>query len=184
MLRGQLSHLTDTVWQTMMFSTELALMAIIPLTLHFVPSFRNTSTGLWTAALTGVSGVVLNRVNVGGLVHLGRGDVLYLPAWTEIAISLAVVSGAVLVFLFKVKKFKVWENPPENPEEKPTGAPIFHPLDLTWLGLQGHGTRTRYSLSFIVAASVGFMMLSGNLARSLGVPIHRLKGREDAIRYG
>jgi len=169
-LRGQLNHLSDSGWQPVMFWVELGLMGFIPLVLLFIPGLRRSTMGLWTVALMGVSGVVLNRINVGGLAHLGRGELLYLPAWTEIAISAAVVAAAALVFLFMVERFRIWEQRPTDPEDEPLSAPQFHPLDLTWFGSSGRAARTRYSLGFIIAAAVGFMLISGHPLESRGVP--------------
>ena len=172
-LQGQLGQLSLPGWQTGMFWTELAMMGFIPLVLLFIPAVRRSPAGLWSAALVGIAGVVLNRINVGGLTHLGRGETLYLPAWTEIAISAAVVAAAALVFLFMVERFKVWEHPPVNPEAEISGKPQFHPLDRTWLGRPSTAARTRYSLIFIVAAAIGFMVLLGKTMESRGLSDER-----------
>ena len=60
-----------------------------------------------------------------------------MPAWTEVAISAGIVSAAVLVFLFIVEHFKVWEQRPADPDADPLKLPEFDPVGTTWLGAPG-----------------------------------------------
>ncbi|HHE47149.1 MAG TPA: Ni/Fe-hydrogenase cytochrome b subunit, partial [Bacteroidetes bacterium] len=136
-VRGQLVHLGGCEWQVGMFWVELAIAVVIPTVLLFIRAVRRSPAGLMTVAITSVTGIVLNRINVGGLVHINRGDTLYLPAWTEIAITSAVIAGAAVVFLFMVEKFNVWERRPADPDAEPTRKPKFHPVDGSWLGEPG-----------------------------------------------
>jgi Ni/Fe-hydrogenase subunit HybB-like protein len=177
--RGQLHHLLLPQWQTAMFWFELALMAALPAALLFVPRARQSRQGQWAIASLGVSGVVLNRVNVGGLVHEGRGA--YFPSWTELAITAGVVSCAVLVFLYIVERFRVWEQRPADPEAAPETLPEFDRVGMTWLGVPIVASRTLYSLAFIVAASIGFALLNPAAAAGRGVapaPVHHARGGE------
>jgi hypothetical protein len=120
-------------------------------------------------------------VDVGGFMHQGRGSTLYLPSWTEIVISAGVVSAAVLVFLFFIERFKVWEERPVDPEADPKMLPEFNRVGSTWLGVPVVANRIVYSLAFIVAAAVGFALLSPQPAESRGVvpsPVHHARGGE------
>ncbi len=168
-VRGQLSHLGGSEWQVWMFWFEIGIMAIIPMVLTFIDKVRKTLSGQWIIAIMGVVGVVLNRINTGGLVHINRGEQLYLPSWMEIAISAAVVSFAALVFLFFVERFKVWENRPADPQADPSTLPEFERVSFTWLGAPLAAARIRYSLAFVLAAAVGFMFLTGEPVESRGV---------------
>ena len=49
------------------FWIEIAVMAIIPLVLMSMPQFRRQRDWQWATAAIAVSGVVLNRIDVGGL---------------------------------------------------------------------------------------------------------------------
>jgi Ni/Fe-hydrogenase subunit HybB-like protein len=178
-LRGQLGALFGRGWPAPMFWLELALMAVVPAALLFVPAVRRSQTGQWAAAAMGILGVVLNRIDVGGLAHVERGEGFYLPAWTEFAISAGIVSAAALAFLFIVEHFKVWETRPADPEADPLKLPEFDKIDTTWLGVPAVAARTMYSLAFILAASVGFAFLAPERAASRGVPpapVHRARG--------
>jgi len=168
-VRDQLGHLSGGEWQVKMFWFELVIVAIIPTVLLFIRAVRRSAAGLMTVAITGVTGIVLNRINVGGLVHINRGETLYLPAWTEIVITLAVIAGAALVFLFMAERFKVWEIQPVDPDADPIKMPELHPVDSSWLGKPEIVARTKYSLGFIIAAAVGFALLSGEPLESRGV---------------
>ena len=124
-VRGQLHYLVGGEWQVKVFWFEIAVMAIIPLVLLSTPQFQRRGNWQWATAAIAVSGVVLNRIDVGGLVDLSRGNRLYLPDWTEIAVSLAIVAAATLVFLFMIEHFKVWEKRPADPEADPRKLPEF-----------------------------------------------------------
>ena len=178
-VRDQLSHLSSGEWQIKMFWVELAICAVIPTVLLFIRTVRSSVSGLMTVAITAVTGIVLNRINVGGLVHINRGETLYLPAWTEIAITAAVIAGAAIVFLFMVEKFRIWETRPVDPDTDPAKLPEFHPVDDSWLGVPAIAARTKYSLGFIIAAAVGFAFLSGEPLQSRGVdptPAQKARG--------
>jgi Ni/Fe-hydrogenase subunit HybB-like protein len=177
--RGRLAELAAGTWLTALFWVEIAAMALVPLTLLFLPRVKNTRSGQWVAASCGVLGVVLNRIDVGGLAHLGRGDGFYLPAWTEIAISAGVLAGASLTFLFFIERFRVWEERPADPAADPLKLPEFDRIGTTWLGGPAMAGRTVYSLAFVFAASAGFALLSPVPAQGRGVPpepVHRARG--------
>jgi Ni/Fe-hydrogenase subunit HybB-like protein len=177
--RGQIGHLADASWRTALFWVEIAAMALGPMALFFVPRVRRTRRGQWAAATLGAAGVVLNRIDVGGLAHLSRGDALYLPAWTEIAISAGVVAGAGLAFLFFVERFRVWEERPADPAADPLRLPEFDRVGTTWLGSPAVAGRTVYSLGFLVAGSIGFALSAPAPAVGRGVvpePVHRARG--------
>jgi len=179
--RGKLENLGGSEWQVKMFWFELAISAIIPMMLLFITRVRNSVSGQWVIAIMGVTGVVLNRINVGGLIHIDRGTGFYLPAWTEIAISAGVVSVAALVFMFFVEHFRVWEDRPADPQADPKTLPEFGAVDTTWLGDPALASRTRNSLAFILAAAFSFALITHDMAKSKGIdptPVQRSRGSD------
>jgi Ni/Fe-hydrogenase subunit HybB-like protein len=177
--RGSLGRAVGSDWHVGLFWLEIAMMAIAPAVLLSLPRVRRTRSGQWIAASVGVAGVVLNRIDVGGLAHVRRGNAFYLPAWTEVAISAGVVAGATLVFLFMLEHFGVWERRPADPETDPLTLPEFDHVGMTWLGVPAVAARTVYSLAFIVAASVGFAFLRPEPASGRGIPpqpVQRARG--------
>lgn len=177
--RGRLGYLWKPEWQVGMFWIEITVMALLPAALLFIPRVRQTRAGQWTVAAFGVFGVVLNRIDVGGVVHLGRGDEFYLPAWTELTISAGVVAAATLVFLYMVERFHVWEKRPADPDADSVQLPEFDKVGMTWLGVPSIAGRTVYSLLFILSASAGFALLAPKPAASRGIdptPVHHARG--------
>jgi Ni/Fe-hydrogenase subunit HybB-like protein len=178
-IRGQLHDLTGGGWLTGLFWVEIALLALIPLALLIAPQFRVQGAWQWAAAAIGVLGVVLNRIDVGGLADLSRGNRLYVPAWTEFAVTLGIVAAATLVFLFMIEHFKIWEERPADPDADPRKLPEFSQVGFTWLGTPVIAGRVKYSLAFVLAAALGFSFLSNPRAASMGTvptPVHRARG--------
>jgi len=180
-VRGKTSQLLIANWRTGLFWFEILVMAVIPIALFSYSRLRNSQAGQWTAAAFAVSGIVLNRIDVGGVAHPRPNGAFYLPSWTELSISVGIVSAAILAFLFMVEHFKVWEQRPADPHTDPLWLPEFHPVDTTWLGIPGIAARTTYSLAFIVATALGFGLLNVHAIESRGVdptPVHRARGGE------
>ena len=177
--RGQLGYLLTAGWHAVFFWVEIAVMAVAPLVLFSIPRVRRTRQGQYAAAALGVFGVLLNRIDVGGLAHLARGDHFYLPSWTEVAISAGVVCAATLAFLFMLERFRIWEQRPADPDADPLTLPKFDQVGTTWLGVPAVAARTVYSLAFVFAASIGFALIAPQPASSRGVepaPVHRARG--------
>jgi hypothetical protein len=81
-----------------------------------------------------------------------------------------VVSTAILAFLFAVEHFNIFERRPVDPEADPASRPIFDHTSEVWLGPPRVAGLTKYSLAFIIAAAVGFMLLPGHKLESRGIP--------------
>lgn len=169
LLRDQWQFLWGGEWQVKMFWGKILISTILPTCLLWIRPVRNHPRWQWVIAGLGVFGVVLNRINVGGLVQINRGAELYFPAWTEFAVSGAVVAAAALVFLFMVERFKVWEKRPADPDAEPTRLPNFDLASEATLGEAPFAARTRYSLGFIFAAALGFALLSGGALAGKGL---------------
>ncbi len=168
-------------WRAWIFWLEIIFGAALPVVLLSLPRVLSTRPGQWTAASLGIFGIVLNRINTGGLAHLGRGERFYLPALSEVLISMAVVSAAALVFLFMIERFNVWERRPEDPEADPLHPPAFDPVGATWLGSPAVAGRTLYSMGFVAAAAFGFAFLAAPPEASQGfepAPARRALGGE------
>lgn len=165
--RNQLHHLWAAQWQTVMFWFEVTLMVIAPVLLLSIPVVRSSRAGQWITAGLAVAGVVVNRINVGGFMHTGRG--YYLPSWTELAISCGVVSMAGLVFMFVVERFRVWERRPADPAAASEELPEADNAPRLWLG-SPRAAAEAYSLAFVLAAALGFALLAPQPAESRGIP--------------
>jgi Zn finger protein HypA/HybF involved in hydrogenase expression len=93
----------------------------------------------------------------------------YFPSWMEFAVSAGVVSAMVIVFLFAIEKFNIWEQRPEEPETAPHTRPQFSRGGEVWLGAPGAAARTKYSLAFVMAMAIGFAIMPGQKIHSSGV---------------
>jgi hypothetical protein len=178
-VRGQAHYLIAADVRTFLFWFEICVLAIFPAVLFWIPRVRASRGGQWSIAALGVFGVVFNRIDTGGLAHLRPTGEMYVPSWNEVAISVAIVSGAALLFLFIMERFHVWEERPVDPEAQPARLPEFNKIDATWLGVPAISARTVYSLAAIVAAAVGFGMISAQAGQRSGVdpvPVHQARG--------
>ena len=158
-VRGSLGHAIAAEWQIVLFWAEMAFIGGAAVLL-FIPRVKQTQAGQWCVASLGIFGILLNRIDVGGLAHLGRDGRFYVPALSEVLISAAVVSAAGLVFLFMIEKFNVWDRPPADPEADPHRLPEFAPVSTTWMGAPAVASRTLYSLAFVFAASASFAFVA------------------------
>ncbi|EGW38681.1 NrfD/PsrC family molybdoenzyme membrane anchor subunit [Desulfosporosinus sp. OT] len=108
-VKGTLSNVFAFDLPSIMFLIELVFGVIIPIIIAF-SSLSGTRKGLLWFGILDVAGVILNRFNV---VFTGLGKYLnqhgghYSPAWTEIVVSLGLVSIACLAYLFIAENFNI-----------------------------------------------------------------------------
>ena len=138
LVRRQAAPLFVGDWRTGLFWFEITVMAFIPIALFTSTRVRHSRAGQWTAATFAVCGIVLNRIDVGGVAHPRPDGAFYLPSWTEIAISVGVVSAAALAFLFVIEHFKVWEERPADPDADPLKLPELDPVGSYLAGSSRH----------------------------------------------
>jgi Ni/Fe-hydrogenase subunit HybB-like protein len=181
LLRRQARYLVAPDIRTFLFWFEICLLAIVPLVLFSLPKIRHSREGQWTIASLGVFGVVFNRLDTGGLAHLRPAGGFYVPSWSEVAISIGIVSAAALLFLFIVEHFRVWEERPVDPDADPARLPEFDKVGTIWLGVPAISARTVYSLGAILAAAAGFGLLTAGAAQRRGIepaPVRQARGGE------
>jgi Ni/Fe-hydrogenase subunit HybB-like protein len=180
--RGNLHFAFEYEWRSLLFWIEIALSGVIPIFVLSIPAWRAHPNGQWFAALSGIFGIVLNRINVGGASHMSPdGVTFYLPAWTEIAVSAGVVAGAALVFMVAVERFNIYEK---------AGRPEFDSSRLRANTIErGLHSRRRwvYSLIFVLFAGLGFALQSAEGMRNKGIdpaPVKRARGGEELFLDG
>jgi len=156
--RGKLGYILEGSWESYLFIFEIIISAVIPIVLFSIPSVRNSRSGLMVGAFSGVFGFVLNRLNVGGVATISNVHSNYVPSWMEIAISVGIVSGFALAFLFFVEHFRVWESEAYRPsavDELPEPDPVSD----VRLGYPWSPAWRQYSMIFILAASLSLAAL-------------------------
>ena len=103
----------DALWPldraAIMFLIEITVGFVLPLILYSSPRVRRNSRWLYHASQLMVLGFVINRLNVaitGFEVVSGQ---TYVPAWTEIAVTLMLVTIGVTAFYLAAKYLPVFE---------------------------------------------------------------------------
>ncbi|MEW5945350.1 MAG: NrfD/PsrC family molybdoenzyme membrane anchor subunit [bacterium] len=187
-VRGDLDLIAEGSAAGSLFIVEMALAAVIPAALLAVPGVRATAGGQVTCASIGISGMVLNRLNVSGLSMVGVTGSLYAPSWMELSVSAGIVAAAALVFFFVMENFPVHEEHAAGPADE-KGAdednleivrfdlPGFDGSTGVWMGDHALAARRRYSFAFILAVALCFAFLPKSavrgLAESLATPVAR-----------
>ena len=155
-VRGVLGTSFGQSWQSTLFVLELAVSAVLPAVLLLVPRVRSSMAGLGCCAALTVAGMVGYRLNV-SIVAFARPERLgYVPSWMEMAVSLGIVAGAALIFIFFVERFRVYE---EGPVTAPAARPSFDPATLHGLLPARLAAPRRFSLIAVAAASVTVLLL-------------------------
>ncbi len=178
-LAGELGLIFAGSREGFLFIAESLIMAVIPIIIFAIPKSRHSLAGQWIGSGLVVFGMVFNRINVGGLTMVSITGEAYFPSWMEFAVSAAVVSTMVLVFLFAVEKLHIWEKQPVELESEPHGRPVFSRAGEVWLGTPFVAARTKYTLAFILALALGLALMPGDRIKSEGVaevPVRAARG--------
>lgn len=161
-LRGQLHHVLDPSWYSVLFVVEIAMSVIIPLLMFNLPSLSEKTWPLVVGAFSGVGGFVLHRADVGGIVHMAATGETYVPALTEILVSIGLVSAMALIFLFFVERFPVWEEAPAVPDH--FTEPMADPMTHAYFGGMWFGRNHLAAAAWVIGAIVGMLVLETTTA--------------------
>jgi len=106
--RGVVQLALGSSYEARMFQLEVAIGLLLPFLLLLSPNVRRSIRGLYGASLLVVMGFVVNRLNVSitGFESAQGGS--YVPAWSEIAISLMLVALGFAAFSFAVRYLNVY----------------------------------------------------------------------------
>ena len=155
--RGELGAAVDGSFLGSLFMFELALTAVIPAAMLAVPRVRASRRGVGTAAVLTVFGAVGYRFNV-CIVAFKRPEVMsYFPTLVELGVSLGIVAGAALLFIFFVEKLRVYDE--DHWETPALRVPSFDPYATRLLLPDSLAAPGRYSLAFVLAAAVTIAVL-------------------------
>ncbi|HXK36432.1 MAG TPA: cytochrome c3 family protein, partial [Candidatus Paceibacterota bacterium] len=130
-----------------------------------------------SAAMT-VLGTIGYRFDVCIVAFYRPEGMSYFPSWMEIAVSLGIVAGAMLVFIFFVERLRVYpeeqESGEEGEEDRPSPAPAINPGTVRALLPLSLAAPRFYSIAFVGAAAAAIGMISGNVLhedRSVHTPV-------------
>jgi hypothetical protein len=151
--RGQLWHAVEGSWASALFGVEILVSVVVPVLLFTLPSLRRNHRAVAAGAFLVVGGFILHRATVAGIAQMPRTGSFYLPAATEVFVSLGVVAAMALIFLFFVEHLRVWEEPPapldhfRRPMVDPSSSVLVRS---PWLG----GVQ-RAALAWVIGALLG-----------------------------
>jgi Ni/Fe-hydrogenase subunit HybB-like protein len=92
-----------------LFLVEVMLAIIIPLTLLSFRKIRTTANGLYISAVSVLLGFVANRLNVSITGMETAAGQHYVPKWTEIGITAAIVAAGFAIFALGAKYLPIFE---------------------------------------------------------------------------
>jgi Ni/Fe-hydrogenase subunit HybB-like protein len=189
LVRGVLPDAIDGSWQSVLFIAEVSISALIPAILLSIPASRNSLRGLGTASFLVVSGMILHRLSASVIAVERPAGASYFPNWVEFAISIGIVSGAVLAFLFVTENLKVFGPETMGEEEKPSpyAKPRFDALTGVPLGETFRDTFVRRSVMLMIVAALAITFMperawSSDQTRS--APVRPVQGLNVMRIYG
>ncbi len=109
--------LTQPRPETALFLLELALIAL-PLPFLFQKRVQRNPRLLYWAALGVIFGFITNRLNVSVTGMERASGVTYIPKWTEVAVTLAIIALGFALFRLAVRHLPVFQEPEDTEEAK------------------------------------------------------------------
>jgi Ni/Fe-hydrogenase subunit HybB-like protein len=106
--RGALHYMLENRTESYLFGLEIALM-LLPMLLLFRRPIRWSPGALYASAVLVILGFVAHRLNVSTTgMEVGSG-MHYVPRWTEVVVTLWIISLGFAIFRFVTKHFPVFE---------------------------------------------------------------------------
>ncbi len=131
--RGVLKLLFQPSYETYLFWLELVLALILPLILLTQKRIRTTAGGLYVIAVLVVLGFITNRLNVSITGLESSAGMHYIPKWTELAITAAIIAGGFALFGLAAKYLPIFstaeQHMPEAPETAASAGILSHAGD-------------------------------------------------------
>lgn len=109
--RGVLHLALGGTYEAALFQIEFVLGVLVPFALLLSPRVRSNARWLYATALLVVMGFVVNRLNVSVTGLEAASGSRYVPAWSEIAITMMLVALGFAAFSLVVRYFRVYPEP-------------------------------------------------------------------------
>jgi Ni/Fe-hydrogenase subunit HybB-like protein len=101
-------YLFKPVTETFYFWLEIAIFIVTPVVLFNLKKVRETPVGLYWASAITVMGFITHRINV-SITALERAtNTHYVPKWSEMAVTIMLVTAAVIAFRLAVLHLKIF----------------------------------------------------------------------------
>ncbi len=121
--RGVFAQVFDFSYESALFLVEFGLGIVLPLVLLAMPKIRANSRGLHVAAAMVVAGFLANRLNVAITGFEAAQGGHYVPAFSEIVISVLVPTLAFGAYALVAKSLRLFVER-EHAQEMPSGAAL------------------------------------------------------------
>ncbi len=106
--RGVLGLALQPGYEMYLFWLEISLALILPLALLFQPKIRQSAGGLYLASVCVVLGFITNRMNVSITGFESAAGAHYIPKWTELAVTGAIIAAGFALFGLAVKYLPIF----------------------------------------------------------------------------
>jgi Ni/Fe-hydrogenase subunit HybB-like protein len=113
--RGVLKLTLVPGYEMYLFWLEISLSLILPLVLLSQRKVRATAGGLYVAAVLVVLGFITNRLNVSITGLESSAGMHYIPKWTEVAVTGAIIAVGFALFGLAVKYLPIFPAEDEHP---------------------------------------------------------------------
>src|SRR4051794_10097851 len=114
--RDMLKQLLVSSYERNLLLLELGLGLVIPLALLAQKKIRNSPNGLYFSAVSVLFGFVANRLNVSITGIETASGVRYLPKWTELGVTGAIIAAGFAIFGLAAKYLPIFEEQPHHAE--------------------------------------------------------------------
>jgi Ni/Fe-hydrogenase subunit HybB-like protein len=106
--RGVLKLTFKPGYEMYLFWVEIGLSAVVPLILLMQKKIRSSAAGLYVSAVLVVLGFITNRLNVSITGLEASAGVRYIPKWTELAITGAIIAAGFALFGLATKYLPIF----------------------------------------------------------------------------
>jgi len=137
--RGALGAVFGLSYESLLFQLEFVPFLLLPIVLLAIPRVRANARSLYASALLVVGGFIVHRMNVSVTGFEGAQGGHYLPAWSEVFITLMLVALGFGAFGLAVKHLPVYPRPagPDaDAADAADTAPLPAPLARRSLGVR------------------------------------------------
>ncbi|HEU4520853.1 MAG TPA: Ni/Fe-hydrogenase cytochrome b subunit [Thermoanaerobaculia bacterium] len=125
---GNIRYAFLSTYEAAMFWVEISLALLIPVTMLLIPKIRQHPISLYAISILVVSGFVMNRLNIAVTGMERAAGVRYIPAWSEVAITLSIVGVGILIFTLAVKYLPIFSHGYPEPKKAEPAAPHALPV--------------------------------------------------------
>ena len=130
---GMLRRTLQPGYEMYLFWLEVSLSLILPLALLLQKKVRNSAGGLYLAAVMVVLGFITNRLNVSITGLESTAGMHYVPKWTEIAVTGAIIAAGFALFGLAVKYLPIFPAEDEH-VATPSTEPVAREVALQHAG--------------------------------------------------